>query len=85
MFQALLLIKVTNRGQAVSILCAIHDASVICGCPVAAEYLAKGYKLSDSILHRAIQLDSEPITLVQLRSHSSNYIQQTKRVFLHVS
>jgi hypothetical protein len=29
------------------------------GCLVAAEYLAKGYKLSDSILQRAIQLDGE--------------------------
>jgi hypothetical protein len=27
---------------------------------VAAEYLAKGYKLSDSILQRAIHLDCEP-------------------------
>ena len=27
--------------------------------PVAAEYLAKGYKLSDGILQRAIQLDCE--------------------------
>lgn len=29
------------------------------GCLVAAEYLAKGYKLSDGILQRAIQLDGE--------------------------
>ena len=29
------------------------------GCLVAAEYLAKGYKLSDNILQRAIQLDGE--------------------------
>jgi hypothetical protein len=29
------------------------------GCLVAAEYLAKGYKLSDGILQRAIQLDCE--------------------------
>jgi hypothetical protein len=29
------------------------------GCPVAAEYLAKGYKLSDNILQRAIHLDGE--------------------------
>lgn len=42
---------------------------------VAAEYLAKGYKLSDNILNRAIQLDCE-FTVVWLRSQSSvNHIQ----------
>ena len=30
-----------------------------CDCLVAAEYLAKGYKLSDSILQRAIHVDCE--------------------------
>lgn len=28
---------------------------------VAAEYLARGYKLSDSVLQRAIEIDSEHI------------------------
>jgi hypothetical protein len=34
-------------------------AKPTCNCLVAAEYLAKGYKLSDSILQRAIHLDCE--------------------------
>ena len=67
MFRAPLLIRVTNRGQAVSIPGALHDASVICGHPVAAEYLAKGYKLSDSVLQRAIQIDSKPNIAIQNR------------------
>ena len=60
MFQVPLSIRVTNPGQVVSAF--ISD---LCGptataeCLVAAEYLAKGYRLSDTILSRAIQLDCE--------------------------
>jgi hypothetical protein len=50
---------VTNRGQQVSIVCAVPDSSVTCGRAVAAEYLAKGYNLSDMVLQRAIQFDNE--------------------------
>ena len=73
MFLAPLLIRVINRGQQVSVICVVHDFSVICGFPVAAEYLAKGYKLSDNVLQRAIQFDSEPNTIIQLHSHHSDY------------
>lgn len=38
-----------------------RTSTVTAGCLVAAEYLAKGYKLSDGILQHAIQLDSEII------------------------
>lgn len=54
-----LLIRVINRGQQVSITCAALELSVTCGRAVAAEYLAKGYTLSDTVLQRAIQFDSE--------------------------
>ena len=37
---------------AVNVYC-FHD-------PVAAEYIARGYKLSDNILQRAIEIDSKP-------------------------
>jgi hypothetical protein len=59
MFRAhLLSIRVTNLGQAVSILLSpLQVAKPTRGCLVAAEYLAKGYKLSDGILQRAIHLD----------------------------
>jgi hypothetical protein len=63
-FLAPLLIRVTNRGQQVSIVCAVPDSSVTCGRAVAAEYLAKGYNLSDMVLQRAIQFDSEPNTVI---------------------
>jgi len=60
MFRAHLLIKATNLGQAVSILLSpLQVAKPTCDCLVAAEYLAKGYKLSDSILQRAIHIDCE--------------------------
>jgi hypothetical protein len=59
-----LLIRVISRGQQVSITGAAHDLSVTCGCAVAAEYLAKGYNLSDMVLQRAIQFDSELNTVV---------------------
>ena len=60
MFQAHLSIRATNLGQAVSVsLSPLHFAKPTCDCLVAAEYLAKGYKLSDSILQRAILVDCE--------------------------
>ncbi len=58
MFLAHLLNRVTNRGREVSIFLSYRSSAIIGGCLlVAAEYLAKGYKLSDGILQRAIQLD----------------------------
>ena len=53
---------------------------------VAAEYLAKGYQLSDGILQRAIQLDCEirSVHFVWLWSERSNLdyvIQQPKKAF----
>ena len=60
MFRAHLSIRATNLGQAVStLLFPLQVAKPICDCLVAAEYLAKGYKLSDSILQRAIHIDCE--------------------------
>jgi hypothetical protein len=60
MFRAHLSIRVTNLGQAVSMLLShLQVSKPTCGCPVAAEYLAKGYKLSDGILQRAIHIDCE--------------------------
>ena len=64
MYQTPLLIRVTSQGQEVRILFAVKDTSVTCDCEVAAEYLAKGYTLSDGILQRAIQLDSESNPIV---------------------
>jgi len=60
MFLARLLTRATNLGQAVSIISSYKSPTIICGSLlVAAEYLAKGYKLSDKILQRAIQVDGE--------------------------
>jgi hypothetical protein len=60
MVLARLLNRATNLGQAVSIISSSRSPTVIRGpLLVAAEYLAKGYKLSDKILQRAIQVDGE--------------------------
>jgi hypothetical protein len=60
MSRAHLSIRVTNLGQAVSVLLSHSQVTnPTCDSLVAAEYLAKGYKLSDSILQRAIHLDCE--------------------------
>jgi hypothetical protein len=59
MFRARHSIRATNLGQAVSDLSCVQTCKVVLigGHLVAAEYLAKGYKLSDGILQRAIHLD----------------------------
>ena len=60
MFRTHLSIRATNLGQAVSMfLSPLQVEKLTCDCLVAAEYLAKGYKLSDGILQRAILLDCE--------------------------
>jgi hypothetical protein len=60
MFRVHLSIRATNLGQAVStLLSSLQVEKPTCDCLVAAEYLAKGYKLSDSILQRAIHIDCE--------------------------
>jgi formate dehydrogenase assembly factor FdhD len=48
----------TNLVQEVSVYLIPLDTKLILF-PVAAEYLAKGYSLSDHILQRAIEIDSE--------------------------
>ena len=60
MFLARLLNGATNLGQAIGIILSYRSPAISCSSLlVAAEYLAKGYKLSDKILQRAIQLDGE--------------------------
>jgi hypothetical protein len=60
MFRAHLSIRATNLGQAVrTFLSPLQVAKPTCDYLVAAEYLAKGYKLSDNILQSAISLDCE--------------------------
>jgi len=55
--------KVTNHAQEVrktiSLWVFLNDSSFFLFLAVAAEYLAKGYVLSDRILERAIEIDSE--------------------------
>jgi len=61
MFRARHSIRATNLGQAVSDLNSVQTCKLLLTSSylVAAEYLAKGYKLSDGILQRAIHLDGD--------------------------
>src|SRR6266849_3085095 len=80
-FRAHLSIRATNLGQAVRgiLLSPSQVAKPTCGCLVAAEYLAKGYKLSDSILQRAIHLDCKFERRTVSFSWDNVYPRQPKR------
>jgi hypothetical protein len=51
----------TNLGLAVSYSSIRLSHQVVIPFVVAAEYIAKGYKLSDAILQRAIDMDSSSL------------------------
>src|SRR5260370_35027258 len=80
MFRARHSIRATNLGQAVSDLNSVQTCKLLLTSSylVAAEYLAKGYKLSDGILQRAIHLDCD-FTLCIIVSYFDDFPRQPRR------
>src|SRR5260370_42713240 len=80
MFRARHSIRATNLGQAVSDLNSVQTCKLLLTSSylVAAEYLAKGYKLSDGILQRAIHLDGD-FTLCSIVSYFNDFPRQPRR------